>query len=431
MSRLVGLKGIVVVLLASLVAACATSRPLMPTPSVYADQNWSAFSDVPASLRTPDVDLLYATDRKPEEGESSHLPYGFRRSGSLAFGSVKVNLGRDLTWDDLVKTSVTSKRDLDMEMSLRLVEELGRFPATPAPHRVVDASTIIDREYEAKVDEVGDQLRAEIRRRLAVTPRKEVFIYVHGYGNTFEDAVFAGGEFWHFLGREGVPIVYSWPAGYPGLFGYTYDRESGEFTVLHFKQMLSLISEMPEVKALHVVAHSRGSDVATTAVRELFIYARGAGVHPLERYKIRNMVLAAPDLDLEVTQQRLVGELVAYGVGHWTIYYSPADKALSLAETLFASPAGRLGVEDAVVHYSAEEREGLSSRANITSMIRFAGGESDNYGHSYFRTNPEVSSDLILLLRYEFAPGTPERPLVPLGPAYWEIPPGYPNDSDS
>jgi len=264
-----------------------------------------------------------------------------------------------------------------------------------------------------------------------VTPRKEVFIYVHGYGNTFEDAVFAGGEFWHFLGREGVPIVYTWPAGYPGLFGYNYDRESGEFTVLHLKQMLSLVSEMPEVKALHVVAHSRGSDVVTAAVRELFIYARGAGVHPLERYKIRNLVLAAADLDLEVAQQRLVGELVAYGVGHWTIYYSPADKALSLAEMLFASPAGRLGVEDAVVHYSAEEREGLSSRANISSMIRFGGGESDKYGHSYFRTNPEVSSDLILLLRYEFAPGTPERPLVPLGPAYWEIPPGYPNDSDS
>lgn len=427
---LTSFRGIAVVLSVSLMAACATYRPLMPTPSVYADQNWPSFADVPASLRTPDVDLMYATDRKPEEGESSRLPYGFQRSNSLAFGSVKVNLGRDLTWDDLVKASETSKRDLLMEMSLGSVAEIGRFPETPAPHRVVDASTIIDREYEAKVNEVGDQLRAEIRRRLAATPRKEVFIFVHGYGNTFEDAVFAGGEFWHFLGREGVPLAYTWPAGYPGLFGYAYDRESSEFTVLHFKQLLSLISEMPEVKALHIVAHSRGTAVVAAAVRELFIYARGAGIHPLERYKIRNLILAAPDLDLGVIRQRLVGELVEYGIGRWTIYYSPVDEAIGIADRFFASPRGRLGNLDPAT-YTAKDREGITSRTNIVSLIRFDGGVSDRYGHSYYRTNPGVSSDIVLLLRYGFAPGTPERPLVPLVPGYWEIPPGYQNDSEN
>jgi len=205
-----------VVLLVSLAAGCATQRPLMPTPSVYADQNWPSLSDVSASLRTPEVEILYVTDRRPEDDGSDDLPYGYLRSGSMAFGSVKVNLGRDLTWDDLVKASGTSKRDLPMEMSLGSAEELGRFPETPAPHRVVDSATIIDREYEAEVDAVGNQLRAEIRRRLAATPRKEVFIYVHGYANTFEDAAFVGGEFWHFLGREGVPIAYTWPAGYSG-----------------------------------------------------------------------------------------------------------------------------------------------------------------------------------------------------------------------
>ena len=40
-------------------------------------------------------------------------------------------------------------------------------------------------------------------------------------------------EFWHFLGRLGVPLKYTWPAGRPGLNGYSYDRESSEFTVNH------------------------------------------------------------------------------------------------------------------------------------------------------------------------------------------------------
>ena len=34
-------------------------------------------------------------------------------------------------------------------------------------------------------------------------------------------------ELWHFLGRQGVPILYTWPAGFGGLRGYTRDRESG------------------------------------------------------------------------------------------------------------------------------------------------------------------------------------------------------------
>ena len=113
------------------------------------------------------------------------------------------------------------------------------------------------------------------------------------------------------------------------------------------------------------------------------------------------------------------------------MYYSPADKALGLAEMLFASPAGRVGEEDMTTRFNAKELKGITSRANITSMIRFGGGESDGYGHSYYRTNPRVSSDIVLLLRYGFTPGTPERPLVPLAPGYWDIPPGYPNKSEN
>lgn len=408
-----------------LLVGCSTSRPLMPTPSVYTDKTGNYFEDIPAPLRTPGVDVLFATDRIPEEDESGDLRYGYQRSGSLAFGKVQVNLGHDLTWDELVKLSETANRDRPMEVSLGPVDELGRFPATPAPFLVVDNSVIIDRDYQAKVDEVEDELRAEIRRRLALTPRKEVFVYVHGYNNTFKDAVSAGGEFWHFLGREGVPLVYTWPAGYPGLFGYTYDRESSEFTVFHFKQLLSLVSEMPDVKALHIVAHSRGADVAMAAIRELFIHARGGGIHPLERYKIKNLILAAPDLDVTVTAQRVVSEQMSYGFDRFTLYFSPADEAIGLAEYIFSSPRGRVGQLDKA-KLSAVHRE-IQSRAKKITLIRFEGGPSDAYGHSYFRTNPSVSSDIILLLRYELDPGTPERPLKPLGPAFWEIPPGYPN----
>jgi len=57
-------------------------------------------------------------------------------------------------------------------------------------------------------------------------------------------------ELWFFLGRIGIPIVYTWPAGHPGIFGYTYDLESSEFTVYHLRRVLTAIAKFPEVEKI-------------------------------------------------------------------------------------------------------------------------------------------------------------------------------------
>jgi esterase/lipase superfamily enzyme len=66
----------------------------------------------------------------------------------------------------------------------------------------------------------------------------------------FDDGVTTMAQRWHFLGREGVPIAYSWPA-YPGGPGgpgaYEYTRESGIFTGYHLKQTIRLIAACPAV----------------------------------------------------------------------------------------------------------------------------------------------------------------------------------------
>jgi hypothetical protein len=49
-------------------------------------------------------------------------------------------------------------------------------------------------------------------------------------------------------------------------------------------------------------------------------------------------------------------------------------------------------------------------------------------GHAYFLLSPEVSSDLILLLRDNADAGAENgRPLVKRGTAYWEVHKGYPH----
>src|SRR6202012_1086510 len=112
-------------------------------------------------------------------------------------------------------------------------------------------------------------------------------------------------DLWHFLGRRGVPIAYSWPAGSTGALAYFYDRESSEFTVYHLKQMLRLVASCPEVQRVHIIGHSRGTDVVVSALRELHLEIRGSGRQTRDVLKLQTVVLAAPDLDVDVIIQRL------------------------------------------------------------------------------------------------------------------------------
>ena len=49
-------------------------------------------------------------------------------------------------------------------------------------------------------------------------------------------------------------------------------------------------------------------------------------------------------------------------------------------------------------------------------------GTTDFFGHSYFVSNPRVSSDLIAMLRYGLKPNEPGRPLIEVAKPFWRVP---------
>ncbi len=413
-----------------ILAGCAGARVMMPTPNIYLDPKHDFYGELHQELKSTEVPLFYVTDRVPEPDEEGNLRYGYKRSPSLAFGSAVVDLGVDITWEELLSASRLQRRLKPVKLELREVTEIARGPNIPVPVKEVDGRIVEEPGLAAQRAESKEVFRRVLVRQLELTPRKEVFIFVHGYNNSFADASFALAELWHFLGRIGVPIVYTWPAGHPGLFGYTYDRESSEFTVYHLRSLLALIASYPEVEKIHLIAHSRGTDVAVTAVRELTIGARAAGINPREKYKIYNFMLAAPDLDAQVAAQRIVGDWLPLSVHRFTIYTSPEDKAIGYASRLFASPRGRLGTFGREQMTGALKEVLEYSTANVAFVNFKAAADAlfsgEGYGHSYFRDAPTVASDVVLTLRDDLDPGTPGRPLVPLGDHFWSVPPGYP-----
>jgi esterase/lipase superfamily enzyme len=119
-------------------------------------------------------------------------------------------------------------------------------------------------------------------------------MFVHGFNNTFDYAAKTLAGISHFLQRRQVPLLYSWTAG--GIRGYVVDKVSGEFTIFHLKETLRTLMVIPEIDNLHIIAHSRGTDVITTALKELITENRGTNRNMKEDFGIENLVLAAPDL---------------------------------------------------------------------------------------------------------------------------------------
>jgi esterase/lipase superfamily enzyme len=275
------------------------------------------------------------------------------------------------------------------------------------------------------VQALAETTHEMVRERLATAPRKEILLFVHGVKTSFDGALFTTAELWHYLGREFVPIAYSWPAGHGGLLrGYTYDRESSEFTVFHFKRLLAWLAELPEVEGIHILAHSRGTDVVFTAIRELTIEARASGERPQERFKLRNVVIAAPDINIEVALQRTEREGTVWAADRWTTYTSGRDRAISISEWLFGGErfgtAGADNIDELVKMWMAN-----LPHVNTTgrdSVIHYVGRNVGTAGHTYFRTNPAVSSDMILTVRYGLPPGAKHgRPLEHIEGFFWKI----------
>ena len=416
------LPGRLVVLAASLalLSACSSQRSLMPTPNLYTAPGAPELFDdaLPDSLKSSDLDILFVTDRAPETVEGV-FGYGYGRSQSLAFGTATVSVEPALSWDELERRSLDPERSKDLKLRTTKVVEAGRFPRTPLPVRITsEGEAVIDPAVKERVRAAEVAFQGHLLKQLADSPRKEVMVYVHGFNNSFEDAVEGLAELWHFMGREIVPIAYTWPAGKGGASGYIYDRESGEFTVFHLKQLIDLLGRTPEVEKVHLLAHSRGTDVLTSAVRELILYQRGAGEDIAETLRVENLVLLAPDLDMDVVSQRFISEYLGSEVGEVTVYTSQSDRAVGFAERFFGS-RGRIGTMT-LDDISDRDRQLLKEVRDI-AFVELE-GRTDSTGHGYFHSSPAASSDLIMTVRFGMEPGAENgRPLTPKNNLFWLI----------
>ena len=96
-----------------------------------------------------------------------------------------------------------------------------------------------------------------------------------------------------------VPILFTWPSR-GSVLAYGYDRESTAYSRNAFESLLKAISRDPGVGEISILAHSMRTSLALETLRRMAI--RDGRVAP----KIRNMLLAAPDVDVDLTREAIV-----------------------------------------------------------------------------------------------------------------------------
>ena len=415
-------RGLFLLVVLVVLAACGSGNVMLGrAPNIYHASGSYPAADVAPFQRTDRPTIFYVTDRSPVPLADGSVRYGHARSSSMVFGASEVAFGGGRGWDGLVQASTQAARGGELDLTVLQSREIVRFPATPLPFDVRNGQPVTlepeRSEYLARTRAFQAAIRAELRR----TERREVVVFVHGFRNDFNEAAASLASIWHYSGRIGVPVLYTWPAGNPGLFGYFKDRESGEFSIFHLKEFLGMLAEIPELDHINIIAHSRGVDVTTSALREMVIAERAAGHDARATLKVRNLILAAPDLDFGVMRQRLIAERFGAAFGQITLYLNPNDGSLGLAQKLMSGlRLGRISFAD----LGESERESFRRIRNVNfvdveKVVR-------TQGHSYFRDNPSVVSDIVLILRTNALPGTPDRPLEQSDFNFWNMHPGYP-----
>jgi len=239
-------------------------------------------------------------------------------------------------------------------------------PGNPATDFVTLKADVIDR----------DQATAWFRRTVRTVPKRRVLVFIHGFNNRFDDAVFRFAQIVHDAGTPVVPVLFTWPSR-GSILAYGYDRESNTYSRNALETTLRTIASDPDVGEISILAHSMGNWVTLEALRQMAI--RDRRVAP----KIKNVLLAAPDVDVDLFREAVLD--MGKERPSFTLFVSQDDRALAISRRLWGD-AVRLGAIDPEQepYRTALEKSGIT----VLNLSKLRTGDPLN--HSKFAESPEV-----------------------------------------
>ena len=374
---------------------------LMPAPDVYGDGLLNPLPETDPFDRIPYDGILFATDRAPATEDDPELYYRNDRGRVVRLGLAEIQFGKkEFAWDFARSVSMLKARTEEFPVKISNVQEWGIMSST-LPYWF--DRNLVD-EMQLPPD-ATDRFADAINAQLAVSEKKHVYIYVHGYRVVYENPVLVSAELWHFLGYEGAFIAYAWPST-PSRFAYIKDSDTSAGYSRNFRLLLELIAEHTDAEEIHVIGYSNGTRLVTRAMEQLALIHQGKTADEIQQLlRLRNVILVGSDLDRGV-----FGSYMSDGIlnvsKHLSIYMSEYDRALGVSQ--FLTRRQRLGQlwggSGGEIHPLA--RKALVDYRNQISFINVsdAEGSDTGNGHGYFRSSPWVSSDVLMTMYYGLTP---------------------------
>ncbi|WP_208245624.1 alpha/beta hydrolase (plasmid) [Rhizobium sp. T1470] len=260
----------------------------------------------------------------------------------------------------------------EMTVSLPKVRKEGdvawpkRLPSNPQ----TDFATLKAQDFD--VDRAKGWLKASVKR----SPDHSVLVFIHGFNNRFEDSVYRFAQIVHDSNVHSAPVLVTWPSR-GSLLAYGYDRESTNYTRNALEMLFQYLAKDGDVKEVNVLAHSMGNWLALEALRQMAIRNDGLPA------KFRNVMLAAPDVDVDVFRSQI--EDMGDPHPQFTLFVSRDDKALAFSRRVWGN-IPRLGsIDPETAPYKAELADYKISVIDLTKIK-----VSDDLNHSKFAESPEV-----------------------------------------
>ncbi len=182
------------------------------------------------------------------------------------------------------------------------------------------------------------------------TGRSRALVFVHGFNNRFDEAVYRLAQIVQDSRLPVIPVLFSWPSkGLVQLDAYKYDVDSANDSRGAFTQLLRTVALNPNVKEITVLCHSMGCWPALEGLRSQSI--RG-----IRRGEVRNVLLVAPDVDVDVFRTEI--QQMVKPKPRIAVFVSRDDLALKVSQSIW----GKTRLGDANLnqaYWNDFEREGI------------------------------------------------------------------------
>jgi esterase/lipase superfamily enzyme len=298
---------------------------------------------------TSRVPILVATTRQRSTGDTGEMFSG-ERATDVSYAAITVSIPPD---------------------SARKIGEVQWPTALPGDPRTdfVTASA----EYLEK-----PAFTASIAAMMKRTGRTKVLVFVHGFNNRFDEAVYRFAQIVHDAKLPVIPVLFTWPSrGEVRLRTYNYDRESASYSRDALESLLGTLTSHPGVTEVNLLAHSMGNWLALEALRGRSIRG-GQTAASIKADKLKNAMLVAPDVDVDVFRAQI--RRMGAARPRIALFVSQDDSALRLSRTI-ADDAPRLGNIDPTQEPYRSELE--RDKILVFDLTHLATAGDDAHGRAF------------------------------------------------